>query len=95
MDCIVYAVATTDPVLAGRARQQIAGLMHGYRKIVLNFGPAKTIAEICRDIRYHVAPGSMYRLKKLHIIAHGNGSLGYVDIGNGLRASQTRNFYDR
>jgi len=92
MDLCIYVIANTDPRLASEVKRQGAARADYGVKMFLEFGSVSSVDEICREIGNHIVIGSSYRLQTLHICAHGNSSRGYVDLGTGLRAAQTRAF---
>jgi len=92
MDLRIYVIANSDPNLAREARRQGAARADSGVKMFLEFGPGSSVDQICREIGNHILIGSSYRLQTLHICAHGNPDYGYVAVGTGLRAAQTRAF---
>ena len=92
MDVFMYVIATTDPRLALAARRQAQTRREAGAKLYLEFGPRSSFDQICGAIGACIPVGSGNRLHTLHICAHGNPSPGFVEIGTGLRAAQTRAF---
>jgi len=92
MDVFAYVIATTDSRLALAARRQAQTRREAGARVFLEFGPRSTLDQICGAVKNSIVVGTGNRLHTLHICAHGNSGLGFVDIGTGLRAAQTRAF---